>query len=72
MASRYLHAYHPVQETIARLENLRDPFEIDGLIMRLDYLNRFIVNLDNDSNSKTDGIISLLGDYLRTNAGGSE
>ena len=64
MGSRYLHAYHPVQETIARLENLRDPFEIDGLIMRLDYLNRFLVNLDNGSNSKTDGIISLIGDFI--------
>ena len=63
-ASGYLHAYHVVQETIARLENLRDPFEIDGLIMRLDYLNRFLVNLDNDSNSQTDGINSLSGDSI--------
>ena len=50
-ASGYFHAYHIVQEAIARFENLHDPFEIDGLIMRLDYLNRFLVNLDSDINN---------------------
>ena len=38
--------------------------QIDGLIIRIDYLNRFLVNLDNDSNSQTDGIISLIGDSI--------
>ena len=28
--------------------------------MRLDYLNRFLVNVDNDSNSQTDGIIRMI------------
>lgn len=63
-ASGYFHAYNMVEETITRLENLTDPFEIDGLIMRLDYLKRLLVNLDNDSNSQTDEIVSLIGDAI--------
>ena len=49
-----------VNQTIATLENLIDPLEIDGLVLRLDYLIRTLVNLDN--HSQTDEIISLLGE----------
>ena len=68
-ASEYFHAYNMVEETITRLENLTDPFEIDGVAMRFDYLNRLLVNLDNDtdSNSQTDEIVSLIGDAISIN-----
>ena len=44
-----VHAYNTVNQTIATLENLIDPLEIDGLVLRLDYLIRTLVNLDNHS-----------------------
>ena len=52
-ASGYFHAYNTVEETVTRL-----------IHMRLDYLKRLLVNLDNDSNSQTDEIVSLIGDAI--------
>ena len=55
-----------VNQTIATLENLIDPLEIDGLVLRLDYLIRTLVNLDN--HSQTDEIISLLAQDVQQQA----
>ena len=41
------------------LENITDPFENDGLVLRLDYLMRTLVNL---GNPQTDEIIRQLGE----------
>lgn len=49
-----------MNQTIVNLENLSDPLEIDGLVLRLDYLIRSLVKLDN--NSRMDEIIRLLGE----------
>ena len=48
----YLRADEIVTNTIAGLANPIDPLLIDVLIMRLDYLNRLLVNAD--TNSQTD------------------
>ena len=39
---------------------MTDPLEIDGLVLRLDYLIRTLVNFENDP--QTDEIIRLLGE----------
>ena len=54
-----VHAYNTVNQTIVTLENLTDPLEMDGLVLRIDYLIRTLVNLNH---SQTDEIISLLGE----------
>ena len=41
------------------LENITDSFEIDGIVLRLDYLMRTLVNL---VNPQTDEIIRQLGE----------
>ena len=55
-----VHAYNTVNQTITTLENLIDPLEINGLVLRLDYLFRTLDNLDN--HSQMDEIINLLGE----------
>lgn len=49
-----------VNHIITALENISDPLEIDGLILRLDYLIRTLVNLED--HPQTDEIIRLLGE----------
>ena len=56
-----LHAHRTVNQTIANLENLSDPLEIDGLVLRLDYLIRSLVNHD-DNNPRMDEILRFLGE----------
>lgn len=61
----YLHAYEIVIETIARLTNLIDIFEIDGLVLRLECLNRLLVS-NTDPNTQTAGIIALINDAINS------
>ena len=58
--SGYLQAHNTVNQIITALENMTDPLEIDGLVLRLDYLIRTLVNFENDP--QTDEIIHLLGE----------
>lgn len=43
------------------MESLNDLLEMDGLIMRLEYLNRFFVNLDSFD---MDEIMFLIGEVI--------
>ena len=52
-----------VEETIAVLENPVSYYEIDGIIIRLDYVVRTLVNLDSGF-SQTDEIVRLLGEAI--------
>ena len=56
----YLQAHNTVNQIITALENMTDPLEIDGLVLKLDYLIRTLVNFENDP--QTDEIIRLLGE----------
>ena len=60
--SSYQQAFGVIQQTITDLENMADTQETDGIIMRLDYLNRSLVNVDN--NSQTDGIVRLIEEVV--------
>ena len=60
-ANFYRFAYSVVVQTIARLESLNDLSEMDGLIMRLEYLNRSLANLDSPD---TDEIMLLIGEAI--------
>ena len=57
----YRFAYSVVEQTIVRLESLNDLSEMDGLIMRLEYLNRSLANLDSPD---TDEIMLLIGEAV--------
>ena len=57
----YSFAYSVVEQTIARLESLNDLSEMDGLIMRLECLNRSFANLDSRD---TDEIMLLIGEAI--------
>ena len=57
----YSFAYSVVEQTIARLESLNDLPEMDGLIMRLECLNRSLANLDSRD---TDEIMLLIGEAI--------
>ena len=59
----FLYAHNIVEETITRLDNLNDPFELDGLVMRLEYLNRTLVNVT-DTNLQVDGVIRQIGSVI--------
>ena len=58
--SGYLEAHNTVNQIITALENITDPLEIDGQLLRLDYLIRTLVNFEN--HPQTDEIIRLLGE----------
>ena len=60
-ANFYRFAYIVVVQTIARLESLNDLSEMDGLIMRLEYLNWSLANLDSPD---TDEIMLLIGEVI--------
>jgi len=60
-ANFYRFAYSVVEQTIARLESLNEVSEMDGLIMRLEYLNRSLANLDSPD---TDEIMLLIGEAI--------
>ena len=61
-ASEYLQAHNNVIQIITALENVMDPAEIDGIVLRVDYLLRTLVNLTNiDNHLETDQIIRPLG-----------
>ena len=53
-----LHAFTVVQETINRLESVVNPREREQLATRLEYLNRALINLKNDS--ELDKVVLLL------------
>ena len=60
-------AYDIIQQTMETLDNPITSFEIDGVLLRLDYLTRTLVNL-NSNCTPTDDIVQLLGEaisYLR-------
>ena len=60
-ASGHLQAQSTVNGgNITGLGNIRDPLEIDGLVLRIDYLTRTLVNLEN--HPQTHEIIRLLGE----------
>jgi len=59
-ASVYSQVHSTINQIIAALENMTDPLEIDGLVLRIDYLIRILVNLGN--HPQTDEIIHLLGE----------
>ena len=59
-ASGYLQAHSTVNRVITALENVAYQLEIDGSLLRIDYLMRTLVNLDN--HQQTDEIIRLLGE----------
>ena len=56
-----VHAYNTVNKTIATLENLIDTLEIDGLVLRLDYLIRTLVILDSRRKDNCSSFISNVG-----------
>ena len=58
--SGYLQAHNAVNQIMTALENMTDPLEVDGLVLRLDYLIHTLVNFENDP--QTDEIICLLGE----------
>ena len=51
-ANFYSFVYSVVEQTIARLESLNDLSEMDGLIMRLECLNRSLANLGSPDTEK--------------------
>lgn len=53
-----IHVFTVIQETINRLESLSDPSEREGLAIRLEYLNRSLINVSN--NSELDEVVSLI------------
>ena len=57
----YRFAYSVVEQTIARLESLNDLSEMDGLIIRLECVNRSLTNLDSPD---TDEIMLLIGEAI--------
>lgn len=54
----FLFLHRTVLETISGLDNMLDPSQIDGVVLRLDCAKRYLVNISDDS--QTDGIISQL------------
>ena len=60
-ANFYSFAYSVVEQTIARLASLNDLSEMDGLIMRLECLNRSLANLDSPD---TEEIMLLIGEAI--------
>lgn len=55
--------YDIVQETSAVLENPICSYEIDGIVLRLDYVARTLVNIDSGS-SEVDEVVQLLGETI--------
>ena len=60
----YLFAHEVVIETITRLENTVDPFDIDGLVLGLELLNRSLVNMT--QNQQNNIVISMLQEAINT------
>ena len=58
-----LHAFTVVQETINRLESVVNPREREQLATRLEYLNRALINLNNDS--ELDEVVLLIETAVR-------
>jgi hypothetical protein len=72
--SLFQEAYDIIRQTISDLENLSDSEEPDGIIMRLDYLSRSLVNVDNLYSTQTDTIIRMIEEsiiILLTNSAGN-
>ena len=44
----YVQVHNAVNEVITALENMAVPLEINGLVLRLDYLIRTLVNFENN------------------------
>ena len=58
----YLFLYRSVLEIISSLYNMRDPSQIDGAVLRLDCIKRYLVNIGD--NSETDAIITQLAQII--------
>lgn len=69
VGSGYLQAYNTVNQ-ITAVENITDPLEIHGMVLRLDYLICTLVNFENDP--QTDEIIRLLGEACKLTSTASE
>ena len=59
-SAEYLQAHNTVNQIVTALDNVTDPLEINGLVLRLDYIIRTLVNLVN--HPQTDEIIRMLGE----------
>ena len=46
---QYLYLHITVIETISRLDNMLDPSQIDGVLLRLDCIKRYLVNIPDDA-----------------------
>ena len=58
-------AYDIIQQTMETLDNPAiTSFEIDGILLRLDYLTHTLVNRDSNC-TPTDDIVQLLGEAIR-------
>ena len=55
----FLFLHRTVLETISALDKMLDPSQIDGVVLRLDCVKRYLVNISDDSQT-TDAIISQL------------
>ena len=54
----FLFLHRTMLETISALDNMLDPSQIDGVVLRLDCVKRYLVNISDDS--QTNAIISQL------------
>ena len=63
--ANFMSIHNIVVETIEVLENPVSNYEIDGIIMRLEYVVRTLVNLDSSfSQISIDEIVRLLGEVI--------
>ena len=59
-SAEYRQAHITVNQIVTALQNMTYPIEINGSVLRLDYLIRTLVNLVN--HPQTDEIIRMLGE----------
>ena len=59
---QYLYLHRTVVENISRLDSLLDPSQIDGVLLRLDCIKRYLVNINDDA--QTDSIITQLNQVI--------
>ena len=60
----YLFLHRTVLETISSLDNMLDPSQIDSVVLRLDCVKRYLVNISDDS--QTDAIITNLEQVIES------
>ena len=59
---QYLYLHRTVIEIIPRLDNMLDPSQIDGVLLRLDCIKRYLVNIIDDA--QTDSITTQLDQVI--------